>query len=159
MRFHQEIGYDADLRTVREIILDPVFREEVAREAGAVEVVAEVVEQADGTILATVATSQPTDAFPSAARRVLGTSLRIEQHEHWTDLTNAALGVSLPGQPGRVSGRIALREDGGRSTQVVHADIKVSIPFVGGKVEQMIGASLGYVLKLQGQVGARWLAG
>lgn len=157
MRFKREIGFSGSIEVVRTVLLDPDFREEVAREAGAVEVNVSIDERPDGTVLASVATAQPTDAFPAMARKVLGARLQIRQQEEWVALDRAGLVVELPGQPGRVTGTLALRADGLRTTQVVDAEIKVSIPFIGAKVEQLIASSLGYVLSLQEQVAARRL--
>jgi hypothetical protein len=65
--------------------------------------------------------------------------------------------VTIPGKPGRVTGTVRLREDGAETVQTVDAEVKVSIPLVGGKVEKIICSALGHVLTVQQRVGADWL--
>ena len=152
MRFHKEIELHGGLDEVRELLLDPGFREQVAREAGAVEVAVQVTRDGD-TAHAVIDTEQPTTGMPSLATRFLGGRLAIHQEEDWSSPTGGSLEVTIPGQPGRITGTVALTERDGLTVQTVDADVSVRIPLVGGKVEKLIGSVLGHVLKLQAQVG------
>ena len=156
MKFLKEIRFPADRDTVFAMLADPAFREEVAREAGADTWDIDVTEVGDG-IRATVDTSQSTQGLPSAAVKILGSSFDIAQEENWSSPTEGTLGVTIPGKPGSVKGTVSLREDGAETVQTVDAEIKVSIPLIGGKVEKIIGSALGSVLKTQQSVGADWL--
>lgn len=156
MRFHKEIRFPAGHDAVWAMLADPAFRERVAQEAGAGAYDVSVRPQGDGMV-ATVRSTQSTDGLPSAATKVLGSSYDIEQEETWESPQAGTLRVSIPGKPGRVTGTVSLRGDGAETVQSVDAEVKVSIPLVGGKVEKIIGSALGHVLKVQERVGADWL--
>ena len=156
MRVTKTIELPGTLEVARAILHDPDFREQVAREAGASEVSVDVSTAADGTAVATVDTAQPTTGMPSLATKFLGRELRIHQEERWASATDGTLVVEIPGQPGRVDGTVTLAESGGVTTQTVDAQIKVSIPLLGGKIEKLIGSVLGHVLKIQAAQAATW---
>jgi len=158
MRFTKAIEMPGGLDAVRDVLLDRAFREEVAREAGASEVRVDVDRAEDGSATATIDTAQPTTGMPSLATKFLGGELRIHQEEHWASPTRGTLLVEIPGQPGRVKGSVTLEESGGVTVQTVDAEIKVSIPLLGGKIEKLIGSVLGHVLKIQAAKAGEWLS-
>lgn len=156
MDFRKEITFAADADSVYALLGEERFRREVAERAGATSIeVAE--EQSAAGRTSMVQTSQPADFLPGAARRVLGDELRVRQVETWRTPTEADLEVTIPGQPGQIRGTVTLREEGGRTIQVVDAVAKAKIPLVGGKIEAVICRALGSVLKLQEQVAAERL--
>lgn len=157
MRFHKEIRFPAAHDAVWAMLADPAFRERVAQEAGSGRHDVSVRPQGGG-LVATVRSTQSTQGLPSAATKLLGSSYQIEQEETWESPRAGTLRVSIPGKPGRVVGTVSLREDGAQTVQTVEAEVTVSIPLVGRKVEKVIGSALGHVLKVQQRVGADWLA-
>lgn len=159
MRFTKSFELPGTIEQVRAVLDDADFREEVAREAGATTVEASVEENDDGSLMAVVDTRQPTTGMPALATKFLGDELAIHQEEQWDSLDSASLLVSIPGQPGKVTGSVSLVESGGVTVQTVEADIKVSIPLVGGKIEKLIGSVLGHVLKIQAARATAWLEG
>ena len=67
--------------------------------------------------------------------------------------------VTIPASwPGARHHRDA-RENAGVTIQNFTAEIKVSLPFIGGKLEEMIAALLTAALRAENKVGAAWLAG
>ena len=157
MRFEKSFELPGGVEDVRRVLDDPEFREEVAREAGATQVDVTVESHDDGSVMAVVDTRQPTTGMPSLATKFLGSELAIHQEEEWHSPAGATLVVTIPGQPGKVTGTVSLTESGGVTVQRVEADVKVSIPFVGGKIETLIGSVLGHVLKIQAARTAAWL--
>lgn len=151
MRFHKSIELTGPFDQARALLLDPGFREEVAREAGAEDVVVSVDEQASGSAVATIDTRQPTTGMPALATRFLGGELAVHQEERWVTPASGTMLVTIPGQPGRVEGTVTLEDRAGVVVQTVDAEITVKIPLVGGKVERLIGSVVGHVLKIQEQ--------
>lgn len=151
MRFHKAIEFTGSFDRVRELLLDPDFREEVAREAGAEEVVVSVDAQSSGSAVAMIDTRQPTTGMPALATKFLGGELAVHQEERWATPESGTMLVTIPGQPGRVEGTVTLEDRNGVVVQTVDADITVKIPLVGGKVEKLIGSVVGHVLKIQEQ--------
>lgn len=158
MKFSKTITFDATPEKVLEILTDPRFREEVALRAGADSAEITVEEQPDGRVRASVDTVNDGAQLSGIAKKVLGNQFKIHQEERWTSDEQADLVVAVHGTPGKVRGTVTLRAVGDATEQIVDADIKVPIPIVGGKAEQIIASILGRVLKLQGTVGSEWLS-
>lgn len=98
------------------------------------------------------------DEVPGFARKFIGDEIHIAQRESWTSPTGADLEVTIPGKPGEMKGTVTLNGDADGTTEVVEAEVKVSIPLVGGKLEGFIGDMLLKALKAENKVGTRWLA-
>lgn len=158
MRFSKAITFDASPERVFAVLTDEAFRAEVAAEAGAESSTIEVVDRGDGRVEATVDSTQATDELPGVAKKFLGATFTIHQVENWSSPLLADLSVTIPGAPVKVAGTVTLRAVGEQTEQLVEADVKVSVPLIGGKVEKMIGSILGNILKLQGRHGNEWLS-
>ena len=81
--------------------------------------------------------------LPSVVRGVLPGDLTIERTERWTRQDHTYLGdvtVAIPGTPASAAGGMRLRDlpDGG-SELSVRADVTVSVPLIGGKIEGVVG--------------------
>ncbi|MFS3128153.1 DUF2505 domain-containing protein [Nocardioides sp. Bht2] len=157
MKFHKQIRFAAPVDEVYAMLVSPEFRERVAAEAGATSWDVQVTETPDG-VRSLVQSTAPTTGLPGFARSVVGSQLSIRQEETYRGQAGT-LNVTLPGKPGSLTGQITLAADGAETVQTVNAEVKVSIPLVGGKIEKLIGQVMGNLLKLQGRVGAAWLAG
>jgi hypothetical protein len=66
--------------------------------------------------------------------------------------------VEIPGKPGSITGSVSLSPSGGGSREVVTGSVKVTIPFVGKKLETEVAKGLKAALRVEGQIGAKWLA-
>lgn len=159
MRFHKAVEFPGSLEQVRELLDDPDFRDDVARAAGAGDVDVTVEEYDDGSVVVTTDSSQSTAQMPSIASKYLGGTLQIHQEEEWASPVSGTLTVTIPGQPGNVTGTLALQERGDATVQTVDAEIKVAIPLLGGRIEKLIGQLLGNALKLQARLAAERLDG
>ena len=67
--------------------------------------------------------------------------------------------MTVPGKPGDIRGTITLEQDGADVAQHIDIAVRVSIPLVGGKVEEMIAGFVGRVFDAQNSVGVKWLQG
>lgn len=158
MRFAKEIRFPASVAEVHAMLVSREFREEVAAQAGASRWTVSVEETPAG-ILSVVDSAAPTADLPGFVRKVIGSEMPIHQEELYTSPTEGRLTVSMTGRPGSLTGTIRLAADGAETVQAVEADVKVAVPLVGGKLEKLICQVMGNLLKLQGRVGAEWLAG
>jgi hypothetical protein len=100
-----------------------------------------------------------TDRIPSMARKFLGEEIRFRQHESWGTPTGADVHVTVPGKPGDMKGKFALRQDGSDVTQSIDMSVTVNIPFAGGKLEELIAGFVLRVFDAQNKVGVKWLRG
>lgn len=156
MRFRHELTYPAGVEAVREMLDDRDFREEVCRHQQVLRYSVSIEETAGG-LEVWVDQVQAARGLPSAARRLVGDEIEIEQRETWHTLTEAGLQVRLPGKPARMSGAISLRGAGAETVETVTGEINVSIPLVGGAIEEVVGRIFGYALDAEHTVGRRWL--
>ncbi|WP_235736751.1 DUF2505 domain-containing protein [Nocardioides alcanivorans] len=158
MRFEKQIRFPAAVADVHAMLVSKEFREKVAEEAGASSWHVTVERKPEG-ILSVVASAAPTADLPGFVRKVVGDEMPILQEELYVSETEGQLKVVMTGKPGSLNGTISLAPDGEETVQTVVADVKVSIPLVGGKLERLICQVMGNLLKIQGRVGAEWLSG
>lgn len=100
-----------------------------------------------------------TERVPGFARKLVGDEIPIVQEETWTSESHADVVVTIPGKPGDMSGTADLRQVGDDVVETAQMTVKVSIPLVGGKVEDLIAGLLGKALQAENKVGRKWLAG
>ena len=100
-----------------------------------------------------------TDRMPSLAQRFVGDEIRFVQVETWASPASADLQVTIPGKPGDITGTETLVQSGDDVVQSIDLAVKVSMPLVGGKLEDMVAGFVGRVFDAENKVGVKWLAG
>lgn len=158
MKFSHEIRYAAAADDVNAMLAEQAFREKVCEASGSLSHTVQITPSAQG-MQVVVDQTLPADGIPSFATKFVGDKIQVVQKETWTSPTQAALEVTIPGKPGHLRGTITLAQQGGETVETVEGDLKVSIPFVGAKLEELIGQLLKSALRTEGKVGTSWLAG
>lgn len=158
-RFSYDLTYDAPLPAVSAMLADPAFHEAVLDAQHVVRREVSVTSTPEGfTVdLEQVQTAQ---GIPSFARKVVGDEITIIVRQLWAG-HRADLEVSIPGKPGDVGGTAALTErDGGTggTVETVEFVVKVGIPLVGGRLEDLVGDLLGKALRAEQAVGRDYLS-
>jgi hypothetical protein len=153
-RVVKELGYDASPEEVVAMMTDTAFRERVLER---MKVLRGTVTVEQGVV--TLDQVQPAQGLPSFATKLVGDEIRILQVERWTSPTHADVDVTIPGKPGEMQGTIDLVASTGRTLEKVDMEITVRIPFVGGKIESLIGDMLSKALDTEHRAGQEWLAG
>jgi len=100
-----------------------------------------------------------TDRIPGFAQKLVGSEIRFVQEETWQSPAGADLHVTIPGKPGEIVGSETLEQSGDDVVQRIDIAVTVSMPFVGGKVEDLIAGFVGRVFEAENTVGVKWLAG
>jgi hypothetical protein len=101
--------------------------------------------------------------LPSAVRSVLPGNLTIERNERWTRKDSGRylgdVDVTIVGAPASASGGMRLRDlpDGGSELDV-RADVRVSVPLIGGKIEGVVGEQVQKLLAAETAFTKEWLA-
>lgn len=151
------LEYDAPLADVAAMLADPAFREEVCAYQRVIR--ADVAIEVDGNTKTVVVDQvQPAKGIPGFARKFVGDEINIVQREDWSSPEAADLHVTIPGKPGEMAGSITLEESGGTTTETVDVRIKVGIPLVGGKIEDLIAGLLRKALVAENKVGRDYLS-
>jgi hypothetical protein len=156
-RFSHDLTYDAPMADVDAMLMDPEFRERACEAQGAIRQTVSVTEDSGG-VTVVVDQVQNAEGIPGFARKFVGEEINLIQTESWFDAENARVEVVIPGKPGEMAGTINLSESGGVTTERVEMDIKVNIPLVGGKIENLIADLLRKALKSENAVGRDYLS-
>jgi hypothetical protein len=158
-RLTHDIRYDgAAPEQVFEMLSTPAFREAVCEFQRFPRRNVTITPDAAGMAVK-VDQYRPADEVPAMAKKLVGDEINIVQEEQWSSHTDGDLTVTIPGKPGDMRGTIHLADVDGGTTETVTVNIKVSIPLVGGKVEDFISGMLLKALRAENKVGRRWLAG
>lgn len=100
-----------------------------------------------------------TEKVPAFARKLVGDEIPIVQRETWTSPSHADVVVTIPGKPGDMSGTADLRQVGDDVVETATMTVKVTMPLVGGKIEDLISGLLGKAMRAENKVGTKWLRG
>jgi uncharacterized protein YndB with AHSA1/START domain len=163
MRMSVEHHYKADVETVFALITDADFMERKYVALGGKDVAVDKSEEADGACELVTRRTVTVD-LPGFAKRVMTPSNTAVQTEDWAaaDANGARIcsyHVEIQGMPSKVTGTVTLAAEGSGTKQSIEADVKVSIPLVGGKLEKF-GVSTGEAdLAAQAEFTANELAG
>jgi hypothetical protein len=157
-RFSHVNRYAAPPDRVRAMLLDPAFRERVCQSQKALDHKVEVREEGAATVVEVTRTQSMAGA-PAAATKVVGSSITVVQRERWTGPDTAHLAMEIPGKPGHLRGSVRLRATAEGCEEEFSGEAKVAIPFVGGKLEQLVSQILTKALVREAEVGQAWLAG
>jgi hypothetical protein len=156
--FSHDLTYDAPLADVDAMLMDTSFRERACEAQGSIRRTVSITED-DGGVTVVIDQVQAADGIPGFARKFVGDEINLVQTESWFDAENARVEVAIPGKPGEMTGTINLSESGGVTTERVEMTIKVNIPLVGGKIENLIADLLRKALKSENAVGRDYLSG
>lgn len=157
-RVHRELEYDATAAEVFAMLANPEFREEVCRAIGVLSVDVDIKPREGEGMEVTLTQVQPTSGIPSFAKKFVGETTTVVQHEVWTSARHADITVTIPGKPGEMTGTADLSEAAGRTTERVEMAVKVRIPVVGGKIEELIAGLLGKALDAEHRTGQERLS-
>lgn len=162
MRFQLDQTFNGPLATVEAAFLDPAFLERVSRlpKVGGAELLDQ---RPDGDTVHQRIRYRFTGDLSAAAKAIIHPDRLTWVEESTTDRrTHVTTWRIVPDHYAdrlRCSGTFTLSAlDGGRTRRRTEADLKVSLPLVGGKVEQAIVSGLKEHAAGEEQVMADWLA-
>jgi Protein of unknown function (DUF2505) len=140
MRMHLEQHYDADVETVFGLLTDAAYVTRMYLAIGGTDVAVDNSEQAHGACELVVKRTVTVD-LPGFAKRVMQPSNTTVQTETWAaadDLGNrvCTYTVEVQGIPSRIAGNTTLSAHAGGTKQEIRAEVKVSIPLIGGRLEK-----------------------
>jgi hypothetical protein len=158
MRFSHDISYDAPPEEVAEMLADRTFRERVCEAMDSTRSDVSIEGAGEG-MKVVVDQTQPAGGIPSFAKKFVGDTIQIIQRESWTSDTAAELLLEIPGKPGSLVGNIRLAVDGEGTVETVSGELKVKVPLVAGKLEELIARMIRAALRTEEKVGRAWLAG
>lgn len=157
MKLKEEFSYSgADVEAVYALITDQSFRMESCKNQGAHEFDVTVEESGDGATV-TVVRTQDAD-MPDFVKKLTGSTVKVKQTEVWGapdgDGNRAAdVKVSIIGQPAEMTGKAKLFAKGEGTEFTLAGDVKVSIPFIGKKIEPEVAKAIRASLREEVEYG------
>jgi hypothetical protein len=103
----------------------------------------------------------PRSALPDIAQTVIKHDMVITRTESYGPFAERASGryeASIPAGPGSLTGTMDLFESDDGSTLRTSSEAKVHLPFVGGRLEELILTNLVDVFRTEAAITADWLA-
>ncbi len=158
MKFRHEITYDAPAQDVWAMLSDPAFRQKSCAAMGVVSATVSIDAAGDG-MRVRIDQVQHTEGIPSFAKKFAGDTTEAIQVEEWSDPRSAAMTVTTPGKPTRITGTLSLTGDGDRTVEMFEGEVKVSVPLIGGKLEGLMADLFRKGMDKEHSAGVAWLAG
>lgn len=155
-RLVHEMVYGAPAEQVAAMLADPAFREAVCDAQGATKRSVEITPAGEGMAV-TIDQWLPTEGAPTFAKKIVGASTNVVQREDWSGKHQGDIEVTIPGKPGTIVGTATLHEVEGVTTETVELEIKVSVPVIAGKLEELIAKILGSALRAEERTGKKYL--
>ncbi|MDA3628046.1 DUF2505 domain-containing protein [Saccharopolyspora sp. WRP15-2] len=105
------------------------------------------------------------DSLPSVARTVVGGDLTIDRSESWRREEDGhytgEIAAEIAGAPCTITGSMWLRDVAGEASTsefVVSGSVRVNVPFVGGKIEDLVADQVQKFLSAEERFTTEWLA-
>lgn len=161
MKLSESFAYDgADVTRVYALITDTTFRTEACAEVGAQDYEVSVEPTGAGHTVTVVRTVKA--ELPDFIRKLTGDTVKVKQTEAWgpaaADGTRTAdVKVSIIGQPAEMLGTAVLSTAGAGTSFVLDGEVKVSIPFIGRKIEPEIAKAIVSSLRDEVDLGTKRL--
>jgi hypothetical protein len=161
MKLNQSFSYaGSDVESVYALITDQEFRTESCANQGSTDYTVTVEQQGDGATV-TVVRTQEAD-LPDFVKKLTGSTVKVKQTEVWGGPSadggrTADVKVSIIGQPAEMIGKATLKPTGGGSEFRLDGDVKVSIPFIGKKIEPEIAKAITASLREEVEYGMQKL--
>ncbi|MDX8055336.1 DUF2505 domain-containing protein [Lentzea sp. BCCO 10_0798] len=99
----------------------------------------------------------PAEHVPSAVKAALGGDLVIQRTETWA-AGAGTVEVAVNGVPSRLDGSFTILDNGSGAKVTLSGEVKVSIPFLGGKIEKLIAEQVAVLLDKESEFTSQWLA-
>ncbi len=146
MKLNESFSYEgADVESVYALISDQAFRTESCANQGATDYEVTVDESGGGATV-TLMRTQETD-MPDFVKKLTGNTVKVKQTEVWSAPDSdgnrtADVKVSIIGQPAEMVGKAVLKGSSAGTEFTVEGDVKVSIPFIGKKIEPEVAKAI-----------------
>ncbi|HEY2041868.1 MAG TPA: DUF2505 domain-containing protein [Jatrophihabitans sp.] len=160
MKLREENSSDFTVEQVFSAHCEQSVREKACEESGALSWEVTITPSGDRTRIQVDRVMPP--AVPDFVKKFLGDTINVRQVEQWgapdaSGVRTAEVKLTIQGQPATMVGTATIAPDGTGCTEIVEGDVKVAVPFIGGKIEPEIVKVVAAALKIEQRVGIAWL--
>lgn len=160
MRIKDSYTYPAPLDRIGAMFADPEYTRSRLDIRGVVDPRVEVTEDGGVTTI-TVNASVDTDMLPAAARRFVRSGLSVSVVETWVPAQGTTrrgtTEVHVKGAPVTLRATSVLTGDSGTTTRTIDADLTVSIPLMGRRIEQQAQSHVHALFARELEAARTWL--
>ncbi|MFY9913235.1 MAG: DUF2505 domain-containing protein [Nocardioidaceae bacterium] len=164
MNISATISYPASTSPaqVYELSTDPDFRAAVCEATHALDYDVHIDEHDDGTSRVVVSRTMPADV-PDFMKKLIGETVGVVQTEDWSapgddGQRTADLVLEIKGQPAKMVGTAAIVVTGTAVETRIEGNLKVSIPFVGKKIEAEVAKGIYAAIRREQETAASRLS-
>lgn len=156
-RFEHRASFPAPVDTVYSILVDEAFLAARLRDIGGKG--AALLDHSTTADGAAYKLRQGVDAnrLPSAVRSILNGDLVVEREERWRGHEFRGR-AAISGVPAQITSHGRLTDRDGATELLVSAEVKVSIPLIGGKIEKVVAEQVTRLLAAEAEYAEKWLA-
>ena len=157
MKLNEKYTYTgAGVEDVYGLLVDEAFRTESCANQGSTDYEVTVSPTGDGATVVIVRTQEAD--MPDFVKKLTGSTVKVKQTEVWSapDASGnrtADVKVSIIGQPAEMTGTAKLFALDGGTEFTVDGDVKVSIPFIGKKIEPEVAKAIRSSLREEVEYG------
>lgn len=140
MHYQEVIRYEQPAKTVLRHFTDPDFYVRKYREQGASNIRVEASERTATRFSVTIARDVPVEVdVPAFARGLLPPTITLVQTDSWDlEQRQSRLEIAFKGMPVRLTGTTRLTDTPTGAREDLLFDIRVNVPLIGGKLEELL---------------------
>lgn len=150
-----DMTYDAPQASVIAMLADQSFREQVCEAQHATSTTVSI-SGIPGTV--DIAFTQETAGVPSFAKKFVGSTITVSQHETWSTPKAATIDIDAGVPIADIKGSVALAERGTQTVETVTLQVNVKVPLLGGKLEALVADMMRKALEKEYETGKAYLA-
>ena len=162
MKIAKSIEYAASPEEVFAVLTDQAFQEAKCAATGAIRHTATVRTEADRTVITTERVL-PTSGMPDFAKNMVGETLKVTETQDWgpadgNGSREGTVSMAVAGVPVALKGTLSLAPGGAGTVEAIDADLKASVPLIGGKIEKAAAPPVEDAITIEQRVAQEWLA-
>ncbi len=162
MKIAKSIEYAASPEEVFAVLTDQAFQEAKCAATGAIRHTATVRTDADRTVITTERVL-PTSGMPDFAKNMVGETLKVTESQDWGPADGdgsreGTVSMAVAGVPVALKGTLSLAPGGAGTVEAIDADLKASVPLIGGKIEKAAAPPVEDAITIEQRVAQEWLA-
>lgn len=156
-----ELKFAADPTTVYAMVSDQAYVQEKNERTGGQNVEAAVTDNGSEGCTIVVSRDLPAE-IPSFAKKFVGEKISTTQTDNWGPASSegnysAKFHVDFGQAPMVIDGIMSITADGDGAVLRVDAEVKASVPFVGGKLEGVAAEQFDRAVRKEQEIGSEWL--
>ncbi len=162
MKLVAEFQYPAEPDDVFAMLTDTDFQSHKCIENGSVSYEVDITEHKNGGATIKTIRVMPMDKAPDYVRAIVGHRLTVDEIDEWgppaaDGSRKGTISVTIEGAPVKVSGTLYLARKGGGTVNGIDANVKASVPFLGGKIEKAVEPVLQAALRVEKREADLWI--